>query len=146
MPPTLPQTRIKHLVVLMLENRSFDHLFGFFQQPAGQTIENLHGANANLSNLLDPSQAASATNLKFTVGQPAPFAVHDKDGPSHSFNAVCVQLCNDQSGPSPANPVKNNGFVRSYKDDLLRLQTSDQRISHQIQSRPESGESPSGGR
>jgi phospholipase C len=29
-------------------------------------------------------------------------------------------LCNDQSGPSPSNPIKNNGFVRAYKDDLLR--------------------------
>jgi Phosphoesterase family len=33
--------RIKHFIVLMLENRSFDHLFGFFPAPAGETIENL---------------------------------------------------------------------------------------------------------
>jgi phospholipase C len=104
----------------MLENRSFDHLFGFFQQSPGQKIENLHGANASLSNLLDPSLSESATNPRFTVSQPAPFAVHDKEGPPHSFNAVCIQLCNDKAGPSPANPVRNNGYVRSYKDDLLR--------------------------
>ncbi len=120
MPPELPRPRIKHLVVLMLENRSFDHLFGFFQQSTGQKVENLQGPNATLSNLLDPSQAPSATNPSFTVGQPAPFAIHDKDGPPHSFHAVCLQLCNSQSGPSPANPVKNNGFIRAYKDDLLR--------------------------
>src|SRR5215470_865933 len=120
MPPALPQSRIKHFVVLMLENRSFDHLFGFFQPTAGQTIENLRGPNAASSNLLDPAQPTSAKNPKFTVSQPAPFAVHDKEGPPHSFQAVCVQLCNDQSGPSSKNPVKNNGFVRSYKDDLLR--------------------------
>src|SRR5947199_1006488 len=113
---TLPQSRIKHIAVLMPENRSFDHLFGFFQQRPGQTIENLQGAHATLSNLLDPSQPASTANPNFTVSHPAPFAVHDKEGPSHSFNAVCVQLCNDQSGPSSANPVRNNGFVRSYKD------------------------------
>jgi phospholipase C len=104
----------------MLENRSLDHVFGFFKQSSGQTIENLQGANATLSNLLDPSQPESPSNPKFTVGQPAPFAVNDKDGPPHSFNAVCIQLCNSQSGPTPANPVRNNGFVRSYKDDLLR--------------------------
>jgi phospholipase C len=120
MPPTLPQSRIKHLVILMLENRSLDHLFGFFQPASGQQIENLQGSNAALFNLLDPSQPESASNPKFTVGQPAPFAVHDKDGPPHSFNAVCIQLCNSQSGPSATNPVKNNGFVRAYKDDLLR--------------------------
>ncbi len=120
MPIALPQSRIKHIVVLMLENRSFDHLFGFFEQTAGQTIENLSGANSTLSNLLDPASPESANNPALPVKQPAPFAVHDKDGPPHSFNAVCVQLCNDRNGPSAANPVKNNGFVRSYKDDLLR--------------------------
>jgi phospholipase C len=104
----------------MLENRSFDHMFGFFQQAPGQVIENLQGSNGNLSNLLDPSQPESANNPRFTVSQSAPFAVHDKDGPPHSFNAVSVQLCNDPTGPSGSNPVKNNGFVRAYKDDLLR--------------------------
>src|SRR4029079_372239 len=59
------------------------------------------------------------TNPEFIASRPAPFAVHDKNGPSHSFNAVCVQLCNDPAGPSAASPVKNNGFVRSYKDALL---------------------------
>ena len=61
-PPTLPQSRIKHIVVLMLENRSFDHLFGFFPPAAGQTIENLLGPHSHLNNLLDPSKAASSTN------------------------------------------------------------------------------------
>ncbi len=136
MAPTLPQSRIKHLVVLMLENRSFDQLFGFFQQSAGQKIENLQGPNAALSNLLDPSQPESASNPKFTVGQPAPFAVHDKDGPPHSFNAVCVQLCNSNAGPSATNPVNNNGFVRSYKDDLLRRthQVNSDQIAEVMQS------------
>lgn len=118
MPP--PQSRIKHVVVLMLENRSFDHVFGFFKPAAGQTIENLHGPNAALSNRLDPSKPASTSNPSFAVSHPAPFAVHDKEGPSHSFAAVCVQLCNDKDGPSSASPVRNNGFVRSYSDDLLR--------------------------
>src|SRR5882762_1310611 len=110
MPPQLPQSRIKHIVVLMLENRSFDHVFGFLQPAPGQQVDNLQGPNATLSSLLDPSQPESATNPKITVGQPAPFAVHDKDGPAHSFNAVCIQLCNSQDGPTAANPAKNNGF------------------------------------
>src|SRR5712691_413012 len=98
----------------MLENRSFDHLFGFFPPAAGQTVENLMGGNAGLSNKLDPEKPVSAANPEFVVSQPAPFAVHDKEGPSHSFNAVCVQLCNDKLGPSQAHPVRNNGFARSY--------------------------------
>ncbi|HEY4591202.1 MAG TPA: hypothetical protein VIJ61_02270, partial [Thermoanaerobaculia bacterium] len=47
-----------------------------------------------------------------------------------------------------ADPVRqaNAALLARYKDDLTRLQTEDQRISHQLQSRPEGGESPSGGR
>jgi len=112
------QTRIKHVVVLMLENRSFDHLFGFATAPAGQTIENLVGKN--LSNLLNPAKPESATNPKILAKKTAPFAVHDKEGPSHSFNGTNVQLCNDRSGPSAQHPIKNNGFVRNYSDHLLQ--------------------------
>lgn len=112
------QTRIKHVVVLMLENRSFDHMFGFASAPAGQTIENLVGKN--LSNLVDPSKPKSSTNPEIPVKKTAPFAVHDKEGPSHSFNGTNVQLCNNRSGPSAQNPIRNNGFVRNYRDHLLQ--------------------------
>jgi hypothetical protein len=47
-----------------------------------------------------------------------------------------------------ADPVRqaNAALLAQYRDALARLQTADQRISHQLQSRPEGGESPSGGR
>ena len=115
-PPTQPR-RINHVIVLMLENRSFDHMFGFFKPAAGQHVEHLSGQEFNL---LDPAKPPSGTNRRFRVNEPAPFAVRDKEGPSHSFNAVCVQLCNNKSGPTPANPARNNGFVRSYRDHLLQ--------------------------
>jgi len=114
----LPQNRIEHVVVLMLENRSFDHLFGFFQAASGQTCENLLGGTT-FTNRLDPDKPVSAANPEFPAKQPAPFAVHDKEGPAHSFNAVNVQLSNQKAGPSAQHPVRNNGFVRSYKDKLL---------------------------
>ena len=119
MPPALPQSRIRHFVVLMLENRSFDHLYGFLVPSAGQSVDNLLASQSGFANRLDPSQPASPTNPEFAATQSAPFAVHDKDGPSHSFTSVCVQLCNDKAGPSAASPIRNNGFVRSYKDALL---------------------------
>src|SRR5258705_9001018 len=103
---TEPQ-RINHVIVLMLENRSFDHFFGFFEAAANQELARLTGAEFNL---FDPSKPPSTTNQRFRVSEPTPFAVRDKEGPSHSFNAVCVQLCNAKSGPSPANPAVNNGF------------------------------------
>jgi phospholipase C len=67
--------RIKHFIALMLENRCFDHLFGFFPPPDGETIENLLALNSLPGNLLDPSKPESANNPAFTVSQPAPFAV-----------------------------------------------------------------------
>src|SRR3984957_63187 len=44
---------INHIVVLMLENRSFDHMLGFLysdsgnQSPAGQPFEGLTGSESN---------------------------------------------------------------------------------------------------
>ena len=116
----ISQSRIKHIVVLILENRAFDHLFGFSQRPPGQSIENVLSSATGFSNRLDPSRPASATNPEFSAVKSAPFAVHDKERPSHSFNAVNLQLCNNKSGPSATIPVTNNGFVRSYKDSITR--------------------------
>ena len=91
--------RVNHLIVLMQENRSFDHMFGFATPPAGQTIHNLAALSTLPKNMLDPSKPVSSGNPSFSVSQPAPFAVHDKDGPSHSFNAVNTQLAGDFRDP-----------------------------------------------
>ena len=110
--------RINHFIVLMLENRSFDHLFGFFAASAGEKIENILALDSPPVNLLNPDESESASNPMFEVSQPAPFAVHDKEGPSHSFNSVNVQLTNDPGGPSDTVSIENNGFARSYADNL----------------------------
>jgi phospholipase C len=51
--------KIEHVVVLMLENRSFDHIFGF---RAG-----VNGLSGNEFNLLDPSRAQGDSNPAITV-------------------------------------------------------------------------------
>ncbi len=38
-PAIATQSPIKHIIVLVFQNRSFDHLFGHFTPPAGQTVE-----------------------------------------------------------------------------------------------------------
>src|SRR4030095_4783242 len=49
-----PLSRIQHIVVLMLENRSFDSMLGFLyaeqenKSPSGQPFEGLTGKEANL--------------------------------------------------------------------------------------------------
>src|ERR1051326_7726777 len=101
--------RIEHIVVLMLENRSFDHIFGF-----KQGVEGLRG---NEFNLLDLNNAHSQA---FQVGKKAPFAVSDREGPSHSFNGVNIQIYGDRNGPASGRPAENKGFVADYREDLLR--------------------------
>lgn len=47
---------IKHFVILMLENRSFDHMLGHMKQ----SNPNIRGLNGTESNPIDPSDATSA--------------------------------------------------------------------------------------
>ena len=110
--------RIEHVIVLMLENRSFDHLFGFADHPVKETLDNLVRLNPSPSNLLVPNEPESASNPAFQVSAPAPFAVDDKDGPSHSFNAVNTQLSGVKQGPSSTAPATNCGFVLNYSNSL----------------------------
>ncbi len=111
-PPGGAAARIQHVVVLMLENRSFDHIFGF---RAG-----VNGVNGSELNLLDPTKPESDVNPAFHTGSGAPFAVIDsKNGPSHSLKGTNVQIFNNNNGPDAPHPARNNGFTRNYKNELL---------------------------
>lgn len=105
-------SRIEHVVVLMLENRSFDHIFGF--RPG------VNGLTGKESNLLNPAAPRSSSNPAFVVDSTAPYAVLAGNGPGHSVEATNYQLCNDKGGPSSTLQATNNGFVRSYHDELFR--------------------------
>jgi len=87
--PPLPQNRIEHFVVLMLENRTFDHIFGF--------RTGVNGLKGTESNFLDPSQPASASNPSFVVTNTAPYAVPIGGGPGHLLPDTNVQICCDTS-------------------------------------------------
>ena len=72
------------------------------------------------SNLLDPSSAPSAANPAYAVDDRAPYAVLAGNGPGHSVVATNYQLCNDPRGPAAGRPATNDGFARSYHDELVR--------------------------
>jgi phospholipase C len=112
--PPKPQVagRIEHVVVLMLENRSFDHIFGFRQ--------GVNGVTGSEFNLLDPTKPESDTNPAFHTGSGAPFAVIDsKNGPSHSLKGTNVQIFDSGTGPDAQHPARNNGFALNYRNELL---------------------------
>jgi phospholipase C len=97
---------IKHVVVLMLENRSFDHMLGYARS-ADFPVNGLKGGESNYP---DPIHR---------TGTPAPVTptatyVPDQDpDPGHEFSNVAVQL--HGASPPPKPPVGSNiGFVADY--------------------------------
>ena len=107
-PPATPPAStspIEHVVVLMMENRSFDHMFGFRQ--------GINGLKGDESNLLDPTKPESTTNPKFEVNNGAPYAVLAGQGPGHSLHAANVQLCNNKLGPTPRTTISTRRSTRS---------------------------------
>lgn len=75
----LPKDRIKHVVVLMLENRAFDHFFGKFPG-----VNGLSGFEYNLLN------ASDATSNRVYVSQDAPYA--NQCDPDHSLPATTYKI------------------------------------------------------
>jgi len=110
-PPKPSASPIEHIVVLMQENRAFDHIFGY--------RHGVNGLQGNEFNLLDPTKPESENNPSFIVNNGAPNAVLAGQGPGHSINASNVQLCDDKDGPTSSNPAKNNGFVSNYQTELV---------------------------
>jgi phospholipase C len=103
--------KIEHVVVLMLENRSFDNLFGL--SPGADGIAGKH-----LYNLRDPSAPISPDNPPFHAGPGAPFALDRGKGPSHSIRGTNLQLYGDPDGPRAGEAPTEIGFVASYQRSL----------------------------
>ncbi|MGH7051352.1 MAG: alkaline phosphatase family protein [Acetobacteraceae bacterium] len=112
------QTGIRHIFVLMMENRSFDHFLGFSGikgtdtetgQPSSAEVLTGHETNSNTdANAPQPTYKVDQSAGDTTVGQ------HDV---LHQFSDVTVQLCGTEhlqldGAPYPA--VDNSGFVTDY--------------------------------
>jgi len=89
---------IAHVVVLMLENRSYDHLLGYVPHPDPSADGLLGGTFTNPGWGRGPAVAASPD-----AKQVLPV------GPDHSHDAVMQQLALRRGTP------RNRGFVRSYE-------------------------------
>lgn len=98
----------------MLENRSFDHLFGKWPGVSGLA----EGPFSNRPNPAAPPN--SGTNAAIDAGQPALFAVTQGQGPGHSVDDTSVQLFMTRAVPSGAvlKPVDDRGFVENYRTAL----------------------------
>jgi phospholipase C len=111
--PSSPQ-QIQHVVVLMLENRSFDHLLGALSLEGNNKIAGLTGKESNPADPRDPNSSAVKVTPSTQFG--LPFGIGFD--PAHEFPDVQMQLYGPQGTVPPvANPAKDpapmNGFAFS---------------------------------
>jgi phospholipase C len=94
--------RLKHIVVLMMENRSFDHMFGFLRQQVPD-LDGLNGTESNpdTSGKLQPVQVKAEYQ-----GQLNP-------DPGHHWEDVNTQIFGNAEGNDDGSP-KMHGFIKSY--------------------------------
>jgi phospholipase C len=108
--------RIEHVFVLMLENRSFDHIFGF-SDITGVGID----GNPTAVNGADQTRDKNTfNNVDFPVSTPADFSLKDVDkDPGHEFDDTLLALCGPDAELDPTTgaypqPITNASFVENY--------------------------------
>lgn len=100
--------KIEHVVVLMLENRSFDHLFGYLDHP-----------NSNFPKLDTTESNCNQSGVETYVTDTANYTL--VPGPGHHHADIIEQLYADLD-PTNSEP-NNSGFVKNYskqkKNDIV---------------------------
>ncbi|XP_072983963.1 non-specific phospholipase C2-like [Typha latifolia] len=102
-PPAQAVGPIKTVVVVVMENRSFDHMLGWMKQ-LNPEIDGVTGTESNPISAADPN----ASRVYFKDG--AHFVDPD---PGHSFQAIREQLFG--SDDTSASPAPMNGFVQNAR-------------------------------
>ncbi len=110
--------QIRTVVVLMMENRSFDHMLGYLRLPA-------YGGNTNVDGVRDDQNwlNAVANQWQGVAYQPGPLLEARIPDPPHERVNIQLQMGGaDASGKFPL-----NGFVASASGDseVMRYQTPD---------------------
>ena len=115
--------KIKHVVCLMMENRSFDHMFGFMQSP-DYRIDGLTGNETNPDSQGEPVKVTDDAPISggYTFG---PLLAD----PGHHFPDVTMQIFGNfqTAGDAGKNGPLMQGFVKAYE-----LQTHDRIKAHAI--------------
>ena len=94
---------LKHVVVLMLENRSFDHMLGALKA-TNPLIDGLTGNESN----------PDSTGAIIPVQPSAEFRGQLLPDPHHDFASVDSQIFNGATGPNRQPNMQ--GFIRTYHD------------------------------
>ena len=107
-------TAIDHIVVLMLENRSFDHMLGFLyadagnKSPLGHPFEGLTGSESN-----PDSSGAPVKVFPITAQTPNAYFMPGAD-PGEGYKATNSQLFGSTTAPATQPKTSNTGFVTDF--------------------------------
>jgi phospholipase C len=127
MPAANGLSSVEHVVVLMLENRSFDHMLGFLYadngnvSPSGQPYEGLSGTESNPATAVSPATAVPPASAGSPVGvfriEPATSNAYFMPGadPGEGYMATNAQLFGGAEGKAnPSGVPANDGFVTDF--------------------------------
>jgi phospholipase C len=104
---------LQHVVVLMMENRSFDHMLGALMK----TNPRIDGLTGNESN-------PDTTGAMVTVQPLAQYQSQLDPDPNHHFAAVNLQIFNDTQHGPPTATANMQGFIKSYFNQQQNTQHS----------------------
>jgi len=112
---TLPGIQsLKHVVVLMMENRSFDHMLGA-----------LHATNPAIDGLTGHETNPDSTGVPITVSPTAAYQSQLDPDPDHHFPAVDLQIFGGvTTAQDPNRHPTMQGFVKSYFNQQHNLKHS----------------------
>ncbi len=104
---------VEHVVVLMLENRSFDHMLGYLYpgnvSPSGQPFDGLTGTESNPGSSGQPVQV-----FPIEPSTPSAYYMPGAD-PGEGYLATNDQLWGTDSGPASSGQVATcQGYVSGY--------------------------------
>jgi len=101
---------IRHVVVLVQENQSFDRMLGWLTLPdAAQRLDGLTGRESNPASPPDPVDLVPVSKIS------TPDAYVTDPSPGHSLDDATVQIFGQRQVPDPPVPT-NNGFVLNYSE------------------------------
>jgi phospholipase C len=103
---------LRHIVVLMMENRSFDHMLGA-----------LKATHPNIDGLTGTESNPDTTGATITVQQLAEYQSQLDPDPNHDFANVNLQIFNNAQHGPPL-PATMQGFIASYFNQQENTQHS----------------------
>jgi phospholipase C len=109
--------KIDHIIHLMLENRSFDHMLGFLyadsgnRSPTGQAYDGLTGEEWNPDDL-----GRQVKVYKIQASDPNPYLMPGAD-PGEGFQNTNYQLYSNDD-PQPGDMPDNKGFILNFQSAI----------------------------